>query len=387
MSDLLTFVICLTSFAPEDQRLKKTVCDLVDPYISFSSQDADSKKYLYCSLPTREVGHSYKFRVDASGPPASKIRRVKSSRGEERKVYKRKSLFKMYYNNHVAENHQLEPQILSPCSGKQSSPHEHVSRNESYAEAVGSNSPTASISDQSFQSDFSKSILQDTEGVTLQPASEQKSSGQSSWPTEEETSPPLLEIEQVMAVCTPNQDNILPTFEDSSPPVQPKRLQESAGSSRRYLLTLERGKLVHDTKNGVDSSAEEELTSGSSFLLPRPASAALSPFSKMMERLDSKDESMLMSSQEGSCEIMVSSFPGGLMKGEMNSTEDASLNGSPKSESGCDSRGSIDSAFNEILDNTLDDLAKVCSTLATPAGTRTSSLYSQGSDARNLRYF
>ncbi|KAG0611559.1 hypothetical protein M758_7G149200 [Ceratodon purpureus] len=57
------------------------------------------------------------------------------------------------------------------------------------------------------------------------------------------------------------------------------------------------------------------------------------------------------------------------------------------SESGSESRDSIDSEFDEMLDGTLDDLLKICSTSVTPASTPKSSVLSPNSGSKKFQYF
>jgi chromosome segregation ATPase len=57
------------------------------------------------------------------------------------------------------------------------------------------------------------------------------------------------------------------------------------------------------------------------------------------------------------------------------------------SESGSETRDSIDSEFDEMLDGTLDDLLKICSTSVTPASTPKSSVLSPNSGSKKFQYF
>lgn len=114
-------------------------------------------------------------------------------------------------------------------------------------------------------------------------------------------------------------------------------------------------------------------------------SVTLSPFSKMVACLDLKQLSSTTSLRESEIYWKDTMFLANMSVGEaLDSNKACKLSThtrtGEKEIGGSESTGSsTDSAFNEILDHTLEDLVKICSTATTPSGTPSSSTFSQGS--------
>ncbi|XP_024363771.1 uncharacterized protein [Physcomitrium patens] len=252
------------------------------------------------------------------------------------------------------------------------------------------------------------------------------------------------EVEQVMAANTPDNETVefLPILEEFSPLVRQARSPRlGTGSSRRYLfnsgttdesgqansLEASSGYLVTTAESplGVQSSTESPL------LIDRSDAASTSPVSQMLSQLDFKSEFPETSSlQEASVEVLLPDSPKEMVEDEEglfeevytpraarsieseanNSSEEETIGAAPIdesetntpsadgimeaehvddsiSESGSESRGSIDAEFDEILDGTLEDLVKIFSTSVTPSGTPTSSVLSQNSGSKRFQNF
>jgi hypothetical protein len=124
-----------------------------------------------------------------------------------------------------------------------------------------------------------------------------------------------------------------------------------------------------------------------------PDSATPSPFSKMVASLDLKKASSTTSRQSSETyweDIPI--FPGDSSGGQVLDSNKAYKISIPskaaiEEETGSpgSSGSSIDSAFNEILEDTLEDLVKVCSVGTSLAGTPASSTFSHGSVTKNVQ--
>jgi hypothetical protein len=258
-------------------------------------------------------------------------------------------------------------------------------------------------------------------GKSHNTASDQKFDGHQTRSMEEEISLLSLEIEQVMAetsslplISRLHQElRFSPIMKSLAVPDESPMVAIDSRSSRASCFKQgnykKDGELQVDppcsrgkkfTKDEEEGDREENEISSKNYdwnpghrSQMYPDSATPSPFSKMVACLDLKKASSTTSRQSSETyweDIPI--FPGDSSGGQvLDSNKEYKISIPPKAaieeEMGSpgSSGSSIDSAFNEILEHTLEDLVKVCSVGTSLAGTPASSTFSHGSVTKNVQ--